>query len=373
MNRPTQPLVWTGVSGDPLERISRMAERVFRVSSAIIDTERLWSRSSRGLEADHVGRRQLSIAPATPFVVEDATAHPAFSAPVVSGAPTPRFYAGVALTTEDGANLGTLCLIDAMPRRFSDEQLAMLVELGTIVVDTLELRLAGERRGKAEDARSPAETLEQLHGLQDASLHALILAIEARDTLTSDHSLAVVGLARSVAAALELSETEITEVVQVALLHDVGKVGIPDNILHKRGQLNECERSRMRQHPVIGERIVRSLRELRHLAPAIRAAHERYGGGGYPDGLRGHAIPIASRIVFACDAYDAMTTERSYQPASSEARARTELRDHAGTQFDPQVVQRLIPILEANDETRPTTRAASRFSAAGWASHSLCS
>jgi HD domain/GAF domain len=353
MSRPaalSQPLSWLGVSGDPLDRITHMAERCFGVSTAIVDTERVWSRSSRGLEAEHVRRRHMAIAPGTPFVVEDATAQPGFSAPVVADAPRPRFYAGVALRTADGASLGTLCLIDPEPRRFSGEQLMTLVEIAAIVVDTLELRLAGQ----------------ELRGLQDASLHSLILAIEAHDGPTSEHSLAVVGLARSVAAALALPAAKITEVAQVALLHDVGKIGIPDNILHKRGRFDRCERSRMRQHPVIGEKIVASLRELRHLAPAVRSAHERWGGGGYPDGLRGDAIPIASRIVFACDAYDAMTTNRSYQPASSETRALAELRDYAGTQFDPQVIERLIPIVEAKRERRPRT--ASRFLAEGWAS-----
>jgi hypothetical protein len=349
-----------------------MAERVFRVSSAIIDTDRLWSRSSRGLDAQHVGRRHLAIARTVPFVVEDATAHPDFSAPVVPGVMQPRFYAGVALTTADGLNLGTLCLVDATPRRFRDEQLATLIELGAVVVDTLELGLAGERRSRTQRVRSPAETLEQLHGLRDASLHALILALEARDAPTSDHSLAVVGLARSVASALALPAAKITEVVQVALLHDIGKVGMPDNILHKRGHLDSCERSRMHQHPAIGEKIVGSLRELRHLAPAIRGAHERWDGGGYPDGLHNSSIPIASRIVFACDAYDAMTTGRPYRRASSEASARAELRDHSGTQFDPQVIDVLIPILEAG-ESRPPMSSASRFSASGWKSHAVCS
>lgn len=359
MSRQPQPLSGAGATGDPLERITRMAERSFGVATAVIDTERVWSRSSRGLEAAHVDRRALAIAPGIPFVVEDATAHSGFSAPAVLGVPRPRFYAGVALTTADGANLGTLCLLDSEPRPFGRGQLASLVEIAAIVVDTLELRHAGRAHAQMRD-------------LQDASLHALILAIEAHDGPTSDHSLAVVGLARSVAAALGLPPAEITEVAQVALLHDVGKIGVPDRILHKRGDLDRCERSRMRQHPEIGEKIVASLRELRHLAPAVRSAHERWTGGGYPDGLRGNAIPMASRIVFACDAYDAMTTDRSYQSAFSEARARGELRRHAGTQFDPRVIDQLLAILEHELDQPSRTRAVSRFSAEGWVSQTVC-
>jgi response regulator RpfG family c-di-GMP phosphodiesterase len=127
----------------------------------------------------------------------------------------------------------------------------------------------------------------------------------------------------------------------------------------------------MRQHPVIGEKIVASLRELRHLAPAIRSAHERWAGGGYPDGLRGEAIPIASRIVFACDAYDAMTSDRPYQAAVSDDEAREELLEHAGTQFDPEVIGPLIRILDAKRAPHPRTRSVSRFTAEGWISQAL--
>jgi hypothetical protein len=371
MSPPTQTIASPDLSNDPLKRITRLAELSLGVSTAIVDTEYVWSRSSRGLEAEPVGRRRLAIAPDTPFVVDDATAQAGFTAPVVPDVSRPRFYAGVALRTADGASLGTLCLIDSEPRHFTDRQLMTLIEIAGIAADTLELRLASRERPASDRAEPPTANGAERRDLQGASLQALILALDAHDAPTSDHCLAVVALARSVATAMALPSEQVTEVAQVALLHDVGKVGIPDAILHKRGHLDGCERSRMRQHPVIGEKIVSSLRELRHLAPAIRAAHERWAGGGYPDGLQGKAIPIASRIVFACDAYDAMTTDRTYQAAASEVEARDELLEHAGTQFDPEVIERLVRVLDTTPEPHPRSRSVSRFTAEGWISQAL--
>jgi diguanylate cyclase (GGDEF)-like protein/PAS domain S-box-containing protein len=173
-------------------------------------------------------------------------------------------------------------------------------------------------------------------------IHALMAALEARDQYTGEHSRIVVGLARGVAERLGLNERDAAEIEQVALLHDVGKVGIPDSILLKRGPLSDAEWELMRQHPAVGERIVANTQNLSHLAPAVRAEHERYDGDGYPDGLRGKEIPIASRITLACDAFHAMTSDRPYRKALSLADARAELRANAATQFDPHVVSALL-------------------------------
>ena len=130
-----------------------------------------------------------------------------------------------------------------------------------------------------------------------------------------------------------------------ALLHDVGKLAIPNEILHKPGPLTDAEWLVMAEHPVIGERILRRTPQLGHLAPIVRHEHERWDGGGYPDGLADMSIPIGSRIILACDAYNAMITTRPYRDAMSDAVALEELRDKAGTQFDPQVVEALLETL----------------------------
>ena len=151
-----------------------------------------------------------------------------------------------------------------------------------------------------------------------AAVQALAAAIEARDNYTHAHSEQVVALATDVARLLGLSPAEVEAVRHGALLHDVGKLAIPNEILHKPGPLTDAEWLVMAEHPVIGERILRRTPQLGHLAPIVRHEHERWDGGGYPDGLAGTAIPIGSRIILACDAYNAMITTRPYREAMSD-------------------------------------------------------
>ena len=127
-----------------------------------------------------------------------------------------------------------------------------------------------------------------------------------------------------------------------ALLHDVGKLAIPQAILAKPGALDDAEWATMRSHPEIGAAAVAEVRELAHLAPAVRASHERWDGTGYPDGLAGYDIPIASRITAVCDAYDAMTSDRPYRAARSHLVALAELLACAGTQFCPHCADALV-------------------------------
>ena len=186
-----------------------------------------------------------------------------------------------------------------------------------------------------------------------AGVRTLLAALEARDFYTGEHSKKVVGLASAVARNLGLDQGTTRDVEQVALLHDIGKVGIPDAILQKQGPLDDQEWQLMRQHPVVGERIIAGTPGLSHLASAMRAEHERWDGGGYPDRLAGEQIPLASRITLACDALHAMTSDRPYRPAMTLPRARQELRACAGSQFDPNVIKALL----AEIETPPTLAA----------------
>ena len=136
------------------------------------------------------------------------------------------------------------------------------------------------------------------------------------------------------------------------MLHDVGKVAIPNEILFKPGPLTPAEWEIMREHPVIGERILRRTPELESIAPMVRHEHERWDGCGYPDGLSGSGIPLGSRIVLACDAYDAMITPRPYRNPMGKGEAAQELRRHAGSQFDPDVVETLLDVLAEQDVPR---------------------
>jgi HD-GYP domain-containing protein (c-di-GMP phosphodiesterase class II) len=149
-------------------------------------------------------------------------------------------------------------------------------------------------------------------------------------------------MAEMLARRMGLPEDEVDEVRQVALLHDVGKIGLGEALLDKPGPLDEAERELVRMLPAVGERIVASTEELARLAPAVRAEHERWDGLGYPDGLSGEDIPVASRIVFVCAAFHAITSERPYREALDADAALREIERNAGTQFCPRAVEALL-------------------------------
>jgi diguanylate cyclase (GGDEF)-like protein len=186
------------------------------------------------------------------------------------------------------------------------------------------------------------DLLELGHG---EVIAALASALQERDRYTGEHSESVVDLTARVGDTLGIGGEEIARIRTAALLHDVGKVGVPDEILHKPGPLDDREWEIMRQHPVIGERILRAIPGLGAVARIVRHEHERWDGGGYPDGLVASAIPIGSRIILACDAYHAMVSDRPYRKAMPHADAMSQLSANAGTQFDPDVVQALVGYL----------------------------
>jgi diguanylate cyclase (GGDEF)-like protein/putative nucleotidyltransferase with HDIG domain len=204
---------------------------------------------------------------------------------------------------------------------------------------------AGERLRRARlngGGRAESQPVSLDRVLPSDTIAGLAEALLERDRYTGEHSERVAELAAQVASALGLDEREVERVRGAALLHDIGKVGIPDDILRKGSDLTEPEWRTMREHPVIGERIVRSIPGLGPVARIVRHEHERWDGTGYPDGLSGEEIPIGARIILACDAYHAMTSDRPYRPARSHPEAVRELADGAGTQFDPQITELLI-------------------------------
>ena len=167
---------------------------------------------------------------------------------------------------------------------------------------------------------------------------ALAAAMEAKDHYTADHAQMLAKMAVSVGRRLGLGESELRDLQYASVLHDIGKIGIPGSILNKPEKLTDEEFRVMAEHTVIGERIISRIEYLAPIARVIRAAHERFDGTGYPDGLVGDEIPRLARIVFVCDAFHAMTSERPYRKAMPEQWALEELRRNAGGQFDPGVV-----------------------------------
>jgi putative nucleotidyltransferase with HDIG domain len=170
--------------------------------------------------------------------------------------------------------------------------------------------------------------------------------LEDDDEYTGRHTEDVVDLAGRVAEQMGVDEDTKRATELGALLHDIGKIAVPDEIINKPGPLDDEEWAVMRMHTIEGQRMLdRVGGQLANVGVVVRASHERWDGGGYPDGLAGEAIPLAARIVSACDAYNAMTTDRSYRAALPVAVALHELRANAGTQFDPAVVDTLVSVL----------------------------
>jgi len=179
-----------------------------------------------------------------------------------------------------------------------------------------------------------------------STVRSLLAALQARDGYTGDHSEETLAMVMGVADQLGLDEPERNELADVALLHDVGKIGISDSILNKPGKLDESEWVAMRRHPQIGEEIVSKVPGFEDVARAIRHEHERWDGDGYPDGIAGDEIPLASRIVLVCDAYHAMMSDRPYRKALGLEIARDELLKNAGSQFDPRIVNALLAAID---------------------------
>jgi diguanylate cyclase (GGDEF)-like protein/putative nucleotidyltransferase with HDIG domain len=207
--------------------------------------------------------------------------------------------------------------------------------------------------GRAVLAAKPDAVTGPANAPQRDAIEALALALLERDRYTGEHSEAVIDMSGAVARNLGLNAPEVERIRSAALLHDIGKVAIPDEILHKPGPLTTEEWRLMREHPVIGERILRVLPGLGSVARIVRHEHERWDGGGYPDGLAGEAIPLGSRIIIAADTYHAITSDRPYRAAKSHSEAVEELTRCAGTQFDPRVTEVLIGHLYGRRQRGP--------------------
>ena len=225
-----------------------------------------------------------------------------------------------------GTTWGVLNLEQLEPGAFSDEDLLLAHVVATQVGSAIyRCQLVGE-----------------LEGAFLTTIGVLADAVELQDAYTGDHSNEVAELAVRVGKRLGMSGVELERLRYGALLHDVGKIGIPGELLRKPGPLTGDERERMNEHTAIGARMLERIPFLAPVAPLVRSAHERWDGGGYPDGLSGEEIPRGAMIIATCDAFHAMTSDRSYRAAMPQELALHELREHAGTQFDPAVAEALV-------------------------------
>jgi HD domain-containing protein/GAF domain-containing protein len=221
-------------------------------------------------------------------------------------------------------------------RTFGQRDLEMLTRLGELGAVALE----------------QAWMREQLERAVESGVEAMAVAVDIRDSYTAEHSDEVVSLARSVGERLGLEEDTLSELTFAARLHDVGKIGVPDELLHKNGELDDDEWQVMKQHPVWGAEMLGRIPGLRSVARIVRHGHERWDGDGYPDRLKRKEIPLESRIILACDAFQAMTSRRPYRDALRPWVAVSQLREGAGAQFDPEVIDALVAILREEAGSR---------------------
>ncbi len=205
------------------------------------------------------------------------------------------------------------------------------------------LRLADQRmyESKRASARSPVAPVQRRAAAGAARVQPV----------AGQHLDTVADLAERTARRLGLPAADVEQVRMAAELHDIGKVAVPAAILEKPGPLDAEERAFVEQHTIVGERILAAAPALAGVAGVVRATHERFDGGGYPDGLAGDAIPLGARVVHACDTYEAMTAARPYATPWSHHEAVAELRRLAGTQFDPAVVTALCEVLASGRGT----------------------
>lgn len=187
-----------------------------------------------------------------------------------------------------------------------------------------------------------SQLFDDVHGLMMGLLHSLTSAVDAKDSYTCGHSERVALLSRHLAAEIGLPDVEVEQIYMAGLLHDVGKIGVPESVLQKTGRLTNEEFDQMKKHPEIGARILADVKQIKVLIPGVLYHHERYDGRGYPTGLAGTAIPLMGRIICLADCFDAMTSNRTYRKALPLEVALTEIRRCAGTQFDPTLAEAFL-------------------------------
>jgi putative nucleotidyltransferase with HDIG domain len=226
----------------------------------------------------------------------------------------------------DGSTWGVMNLEQEEPGAFAEE-------------DLLLAHIVASQVGAAIHR---CQLVAELEGAFLTTVGVLADAVELQDAYTADHANEVAGLAVAVGERMGVGGAELDRLRYGALLHDVGKIGVPGEILRKPGPLTAAERERMDEHTAIGAHMLERIPFLAPVAPLVRSAHERFDGGGYPDGLSGEQIPRGAMIIASCDAFHAMTSNRSYRKAMSHGEAIAELQAHAGTQFDPLVVEALV-------------------------------
>ena len=210
--------------------------------------------------------------------------------------------------------------------------------------DTVDSKLLNSIANESAIYLENAMLYEDVRGLMMGLLHAMISAVDAKDTYTCGHSERVALVSRRLAKEIRLGEHEVERIYMAGLLHDVGKIGVPEAVLKKAGKLTDEEFAEIKKHPEIGARILRDIKQIEDIIPGVLHHHERWDGKGYPMGLSGDSIPLMGRIICLADCFDAMNSSRTYRKALPLDHVLGEIRKCAGTQFDPRLAEAFLQI-----------------------------
>ena len=303
------------------------------------DSQELVLAASHGLSAEYVSKGNIKVGESIagrvvkegrPIAVRDIRSDPLHAYPEHARREGLCSLLSVPLSLKDRV-IGVLNLYTGEPRNFTPHEINLFTSLAS----------------QAAIAIENARLFESLEEIYLDVITALASAIDARDSYTHGHSHRVTEYAVLIAEEMGLPPEEVDIIRNASILHDVGKIGIKEEILKKPGKLTEEETREMQYHPFIGARILQSVKLLEPVLPLVYHHQEKYDGTGYPEGLKGEEIPLGARIIAVCDAFEAMTSDRPYRKALPVERALQELRNEAGRQFDPQVVEVFFRLADA--------------------------
>jgi HD-GYP domain-containing protein (c-di-GMP phosphodiesterase class II) len=215
-------------------------------------------------------------------------------------------------------------------------------ELGDF--DSVDIKLLNSIANESAIYLENAILFEDVHGLMMGLLHSLTSAVDAKDAYTCGHSERVALLSKTLAQEFGLDDHQVERIYMAGLLHDVGKIGVPEAVLRKPGKLTVEEFEQMKRHPAIGAKILHDVKQIQDIIPGVLHHHERFDGRGYPDGLSGHNIPLMGRIICLADCFDAMTSTRTYRKAMPLEVTLADIRRCSGTQFDPALTEAFLRI-----------------------------
>ena len=233
----------------------------------------------------------------------------------------------------------------SIPGLFSN----LLTIVAIIIIRTRDKRI---ETYQSEEFKQLKERQQMSQRLFEQTATALVTAIDAKDEYSRGHSIRVAEYSERIARMMGRNEEECRKVYYAGLLHDVGKLGIPDAILSKKSELTPEEYEEIKRHPVLGSQILSSIREYPYISVGAHYHHERYDGTGYPDGLKGEEIPEIARIISVADAYDTLSSNRIYRRAMPQQHIREEISAGAGTQFDPEIARIMQQMIDQDGEYR---------------------